>query len=75
DYDTKDNKSTVIWAYAGEDTDKIIKLLNDELDWNVSREQLFSNPNELQKLEKEIQNDTDKTGMYDAITRNKYVGD
>ncbi len=75
DYDTGDNKSTVIWAYAGEDTDKIIKLLNDELSWNVSREQLFNNPNELQKLEDEIQNDTDKSGMYYAITRNKYVGD
>lgn len=69
-YDIADNNKNVIWAYVGEDTDKKIYLLN-ELGWNMSREQLFNNPNEVWDWESEIQKDSNINGSYNDIITNK----
>ena len=68
-YDTADNSSTVIYAYAGERTDEIITELNTELGSTWTRERLFENPNDVWEWQCELDDNAEE--VYDDIVGNK----
>lgn len=71
EYDISDNDSSVICAYPGELTDKIISEINDAFGTKLTREQIISEPDETRMLIQEIVVNDNNRGTYDKVVKNK----
>ena len=66
-YDTNEIAETVIYPYAGENTDSVIKAFNSELGMEVDRQKIFSEANAVYEEIAELKKDPEKNKIIEDI--------
>ena len=66
-YDTNEIAETVIYPYAGENTDSVIKAFNSELGMEVERQKIFSEANAVYEEIAELKKDPEKNKIIEDI--------